>query len=284
MFRLCCTTAKVAKVVTKVGEIVGTNVKLNIDGVPYEVNQFLGIHYAKPPVGDLRFRKPEPYGELNSPYHASSYGYICSQVYNPLEPVFGTEDEDCLHLNVFVPVGQESDEASGNAVMVRIHGGAFILGSSEEFDPKALCSAGNVIVVTFNYRLGPLGFLSTKDSNLVSNLGLWDQHLVLNWVRDNIGSFGGDTNRITVFGEGTSAVSAVIQGTYPGSVGLFHRIIAESGSPSVRAMNCSRNSRGQVMNIADRLGCTSDDTAKVLQCLRTIPWRKYMAELLMGIF
>ncbi|XP_060583351.1 acetylcholinesterase-like [Ruditapes philippinarum] len=270
------TNAHIARVVTKIGEIIGTNVKLSAGGVPYSVNQYLGIHYAKPPIGELRFRKPEAYGELNSPYHASDYGYICPQIYNPMEPVFGTEDEDCLHLNVFVP-DQNADLDKGHAVMVWIHGGAFVLGSPEEFDPKTLCSVGNVIIVTFNYRLGPLGFLSTNDSNMVSNLGLWDQHLALQWVRDNIESFGGDKNRITIFGESSGAASSIIQGMFAGNVGLFHRIIAESGSPSMRPMNCSRNARDQVISIANRLNCAADDTAKIIECLKTKSWREYMA-------
>ena len=272
-----CANGHVARVVSNVGEIIGTNVKLSVGDVPYSVNEYLGIHYAKPPVGELRFRKPEVYGELNSPYHASSYGYICPQIYNPMEPVVGTEDEDCLHLNVFVPV-QKADLDKGHAVMVWIHGGAYVLGSSEDFDPKTLCSVGNVIIVTLNYRLGPLGFLSTNDSNLVSNLGLWDQHLALQWVRDNIESFGGDKNRITIFGESSGASSSIIQGMYAGNVGLFHRIIAESGSPTMKPMNCSRNGRRQLIAIAKSLDCVADDTAKILECLKTKSWRDYMAE------
>ena len=143
---------------TSVGTIIGKTEQVKFNGISYTVKQFLGIPYAKPPVGKLRFRKPEPLPSLQSPFRAMKYGFICPQIIMPGEPLVGVQDEDCLHLNIFVPT-QAADDQSGHAVMIWIHGGAFILGSSDEYDSKILSAFGNVIVVTINYRLGPLGFV-----------------------------------------------------------------------------------------------------------------------------
>lgn len=261
---------------TRLGVIRGRISTVNFGGKTYELKQFLGIPYAKAPVGDLRFRKPEALNSLESPFDATQYGFICPQIVSPDEPLVGKQDEDCLHLNIFVPT-QGSDSSTGHAVMVWIHGGAFILGSSDEYDGKIIAGYGNVIIVTINYRLGPLGFLSTMDSNCPGNFGLWDQTLALNWIRDNIDSFGGDTDRVTVFGESAGAVSGIMQGMLPENNGLFKRIIAQSGSPSVRSMNCSRNTLTRTTYIAGKMGCASADTAVMINCLRNVSWEDYMA-------
>lgn len=265
------------RVNTGVGEIIGTATSIDFRGTSRSLKQYLGIPYAKPPVGDLRFRKPVRLEKLpQSPFSASQYGFICPQIISPGEPFVGIQDEDCLHLNVFVP-DEAPDETSGHAVMIWIHGGAFILDSSDQYDAKTLSTFGNVIVVTINYRLGPLGFISTMDSNCPGNFGLWDQQVAIIWVRDNIAAFGGDVNRITVFGESAGAISATLQGMRPENNGVFQRILAQSGSPSVRSMNCSRDTLKQIRFIAGQLGCTSSDTAVMIECLRKISWQDYMA-------
>lgn len=261
---------------TRVGVITGKMQTVNFNGNNYELKQFLGIPYAEAPVGDLRFRKPVPLETLQSPFNATKYGFICPQVLSPDEPLVGIQDEDCLHLNIFVP-NQASDSSSGHAVMVWIHGGAFILGSSNEYDGKIIAGYGNVIVVTINYRLGPLGFLSTMDSNCPGNFGLWDQKVALHWIHDNIASFGGDVDRITIFGESAGAISGIMQGMLPENNGLFKRIIAQSGAPSVRSMNCSRDTLTGTTFIAGQMGCASDDTAAMIACLRSISWENYMS-------
>ncbi|XP_053396830.1 putative inactive carboxylesterase 4 [Mercenaria mercenaria] len=261
---------------TTVGVITGTTEAATFDGNTYNVKQFLGIPYAKPPVGELRFKKPEPLPRLQSPFRATKFGFICPQIILPGEPLVGVQDEDCLHLNIFIPT-QAPDNSDGHAVMVWIHGGAFILGSSDEYDAKILAGFGNVIVVTINYRLGPLGFFSTMDSSCPGNFGLWDQKMALNWVRDNIAPFGGDINRITIFGESAGAISGIMQGMLPENNNLFKRIIASSGSPSVRSMNCSRNTLTGATYMAGKVGCASGDTSAMIECLRKVSWQDYMA-------
>ncbi|KAL4225541.1 Carboxylesterase 5A [Mactra antiquata] len=260
---------------TPLGEIVGTIQTTAFNKNSYTIKQFLGIPYGKPPVGNLRFRKPQPYGQLNSPFNASAYGYICPQLVSPDEPLVGIQDEDCLHLNIFVPT-EIADSQSGHAVMIWIHGGAFILGSSDEYDSKILAGYGNVIVVTINYRLGPLGFLSTMDSSCPGNFGLWDQRLAIHWVRNNIASFGGDIERITIFGESAGAISSTMHGMFPDNAGLFQRMIVQSGSPSVRSMNCSRDTLAETKFYASQFGCDRENTEELVDCLRQISWQDYM--------
>ena len=261
---------------TNAGVFIGTTEETTFSGEKYKVKLFLGIPYAKAPVGELRFRKPEPLPRLQTPFSATKYGFICPQIILPSEPLIGVQDEDCLHLNIFIP-NQASDDTDGHAVMVWIHGGAFILGSSDEYDSKILSGFGNVIIVTINYRLGPLGFFSTMDSNCPGNFGLWDQMMALKWVRDNIAPFGGDINRITVFGESAGAISGIMQGMKRENIGLFQRILASSGSPSVRSMNCSRNTLTGAKFMAGKVGCDSVSTADMIGCLRNITWQDYMA-------
>lgn len=237
-----------------VGEIHGFPTQVVVAGSTYTVNKYLGIPYAEPPVGDLRFRKPVPRSSLASPYFATEFGHICPQIAVSGEHVDGVQDEDCLFLNVYVPE-RVADRTDGHAVMVWIYGGAFILGSSDTYDVEHLAAYGNVIYVTINYRVGPLGFLSTGDENCPGNFGMWDQRLALQWIKDNIAAFGGDVNRITVFGQSAGAVSATIHAMYPENQGLFQRIISQSGVAAVKFINMSRDMQPLVNAIAENLGC-----------------------------
>ena len=135
-------------------------------------------------------------------------------------------DEDCLNLNVYSP----KLDSKKRAVVVYIHGGAFIMGggASYFFGPGYLLEQ-NIVLVTFNYRLGPLGFLSTSDSSAAGNQGLLDQVMVLQWVRDNIDKFGGDPDKVTIMGEDAGAASVTLMAMSPLASGLFHRAIALSG-------------------------------------------------------
>lgn len=260
---------------TTLGEIHGISTEVTVGGVSYTVNRFLGIPFAEPPVGNLRFRKPQPLSQLTSPFNASKFGYICPQVALPGIPLDGIENEDCLHLNVYVPV-RTADRPAGHAVMIWIYGGSFILGSSNTYDATALVAHGNVIYVTVNYRVGPFGFLSTKDENCPGNFGLWDQRLAIEWVNDHIAAFGGDVNRITIFGESAGGISTSIQGMYPGNKGLFQRLISQSGVSSVKFIHTTRDTMPLVHAIADKIGCQADDTLAIIECMRRSPWEQYM--------
>nr|KAG5710088.1 hypothetical protein BaRGS_030164 [Batillaria attramentaria] len=170
------------------------------NGLKYQA--FRGIPYAKPPVGDLRFAKPQPPQPFSGVHDASKYGSMCLQVaLGPVHPM----SEDCLFLNVFAPFTPRNSLSSSSAsegrnetytagpypVLVFIHGGGFVSGSSNDYEPGKLVTEADIIVVTLNYRLGVFGFLSTGDSTLPGNYGLWDQHMALKWVKDNIADFGG---------------------------------------------------------------------------------------------
>jgi len=188
-----------------IGTIIGKYENVNKGSDTYRVHTYLGIPFAEPPIDSLRFEKPEPLKVLESnPYNASYYRPICLQM-SFMESA-GMQDENCLYLNVFVPEGVP-DGPDGYAVMVWVHGGGLVSGSSNEYHSAHLAATGNVIVVTINYRLGLFGFFSTSDENAPGNYGLYDQALAFQWVHDNIPNFGGDRNRVTIFGESAGAMS-----------------------------------------------------------------------------
>ncbi|XP_064115855.1 juvenile hormone esterase-like isoform X2 [Macrobrachium nipponense] len=191
---------------------------------------FKGIPFAKPPVGDLRFKSPLPPGPWSGVRNGSAPSPICPQI-DLTSYVTGSlqasGNEDCLYLDVYVP-----QNASNFPVMVWIHGGGFILGSASDSIPVPLMTE-DVVVVTIQYRIGVLGFLSTADSVMSGNYGLKDQVMALRWVQDNIHSFGGDHNRITLFGESAGAMSVHYLMLSPMAKGLFHRAIAQSGTALV---------------------------------------------------
>lgn len=210
------------------------------------VDQFLGIPYALPPVGHLRWAPPQPVPPWSAPYHAYRHGMPAAQNPTPLFQIEGPngekpESEDCLYLNIYTPQNPHSERLP---VMFWIHGGAFYLGSGSQslYSGNNLAGSGRAIVVTINYRLGALGFLRLCDiSDLAAsgNEGLLDQVAALNWVHKNIHAFGGDPNNITLFGESAGAMSIanlfaadkMLQAD--SGYRLFHKAIVQSGNPAV---------------------------------------------------
>ncbi|MEI8191288.1 MAG: carboxylesterase/lipase family protein [candidate division NC10 bacterium] len=197
---------------------------------------YLGIPFAAPPVGDLRWKPPQPAAPWEGVRECTKYGAACPQIRLPNKMGgVGLESmsEDCLYLNVWSPAKDPSERLP---VMVWIHGGAFVLGagSDPKYDGHHLAGKGAVIV-TINYRLGPLGFLShpllSQESPQGSsgNYGLLDQIEALKWVQRNISAFGGDPGRVTIFGESAGAMSVLEQMVSPLSKGLFQGAISESG-------------------------------------------------------
>lgn len=249
-----------ASVSTSIGTFIGKTKTVDYLGNG-KVYQYLGIPYAQPPVGDLRFSKPKPITSYNSSsiFEAQEFGAIC-----PQGPTDVEQSEDCLFLNVFVPAGDAADLA----VMVWIHGGGFVGGYSNIYDATVLALYGKVIVVTINYRLGVFGFLSTSDDNARGNFGLWDQREAIRWVHDHIADFGGDIMKVTIAGESAGAMSALQHGFYPQNHGLFQRIIAESGSMSIPAFDVERNGKESAKHIASLLGCPSNQTHELITCMR----------------
>jgi para-nitrobenzyl esterase len=199
---------------------------------------FKGIPYAAPPIGELRWMPPQAIQPWSGIRSANMFGPICPQDATPIpmpgrKPSEEPQSEDCLLLNVWTPAADNGKRA----VMVWIHGGAFMHGSgSTPNNPgKTLPNRGGVVLVTMNYRLGALGFLhlqNVTDGKIPStgNEGLLDQIAALRWVRDNITVFGGDPNNVTVFGESAGAESIGALLAMPQSKGLFQKAILQSGA------------------------------------------------------
>lgn len=209
------------------------------------VSSFLGIPYARPPVGSLRFRPPQPPEPWTGVRDALAFGGSAPQVELagrslPGTPV-GPQSEDCLYLNVWTPAGDVGAHPvlAKRPILVWLHGGGFTSGSGSQgfYDPTALVRSGDVLVATLNYRLGALGFLylGTRGASRLgatANVGLLDQIEALAWLRDNAAAFGGDPQNVTIFGESSGARSvATLLGT-PAARGLFRRAIAQSGAAS----------------------------------------------------
>ena len=216
--------AKTAAIVTESGPLRGKTTPIT--------NQYLGIPYAAPPVGQLRWTPPQPFGKWHGVLQATRLGNVCVQPNN----VGGTlGSEDCLSLNIYIPRRKtDRKKQNGLPVMVWIHGGSLVSGAGGFYDPTPLVRTGNVIVVTINYRLGVLGFFAhpalDAEGHLNANYGLMDQQFALGWVQRNIANFGGNPNLVTIFGESGGGLSIYSNLASPTAAGLFHRAIAESGA------------------------------------------------------
>lgn len=196
---------------------------------------WLGVPFAQPPVGRLRFRPPEPVTTWNGIRPAERFAGAALQsgaLGASLRRLGATVGEDCLYLNVFVPSNTEGADGS-RPVLVWIHGGAYTSGSGALYDGGPLAELGDVVVVTLNYRLGVFGFVdlaAAVDADVDSNLGIRDQIAALEWVRDNIAAFGGDPQRVTVAGESAGSVSVSLLTCAARARGLFRSAIMQSGS------------------------------------------------------
>ncbi|CAI2354093.1 unnamed protein product [Caenorhabditis sp. 36 PRJEB53466] len=201
------------------------------------VDGYLGIPFAKPPIGELRFKKPVPAEKWAEPRDCYTYGPGCPQSgqYSALIPdgLAEFDEDNCLTLNVFAPRWKSEEFPNGRPVMVYFYGGGFEIGTSSSIHDYSLSGTlplKDVIVVTVNYRVGPLGFLTTGDSVARGNCGLWDQTLGLQWVRQHIGSFGGDAHNVSIFGTSAGGASVDLLALSPHSNKLFRRFIAMSGT------------------------------------------------------
>ncbi|CAG9768474.1 unnamed protein product [Ceutorhynchus assimilis] len=186
---------------------------------------FRGIPYGKPPLGDLSFKSPQPAESWKDILNATGDSKSCITINYLSEP--NQESEDCLYINVYIPTLHPSEKLP---VMFWIYGGAFLDGSSDKnlYGPDFLMEK-DIIMVSFNYRLGALGFISTGDRVLPGNLGLKDQNLALRWTRENIEYFGGDPEKVTIFGQSAGGASTGLHLVSKKSSGLFRAAIVESG-------------------------------------------------------
>lgn len=192
--------------------------------------RFLGIPYGKAPVGELRWRAPEPAEPWEGELETTAFGPACKQ------PALAGSSEDCLSLNVWTHDVSLDDPGPLKPVMVWLHGGAFLVGSNSLYDGVHLVERGDVVLVAVNYRLGAFGFLAhpalTQDPNgrgSSGNYGIEDQALALRWVKDNIRAFGGDPNNVTLFGESAGSACTCVLLATPAAQGLVDRAIMESG-------------------------------------------------------
>jgi len=225
--------------VTQAGAVVGFEGR-------YGNHAWLGIPYAAPPVGDLRWRAPRPAAPWSGTFEAVAFPSPCTQFASSIGGVtrarLGTPvgSEDCLYLNVYAPRFTPEEVPEGMRrlpVMVWIHGGGNTIGESAFYDGGNLAARENLVVVTLNYRLGPFGWFrhaalrgtGTSGEDQSGNFGTLDHIRALAWVRDNISAFGGDPERVTIFGESAGGTNVFALLLSPQAKGLFHRAIVQSG-------------------------------------------------------
>lgn len=228
--------------------------------------RYLGIPFAAPPVGDLRWRSPQPVTPWAGVRDATRFGPACKQ--DATVPPAGAPNssEDCLYLNVYVP--PQARPGAQLPVLLWIHGGAFITGAGSQYDGSELARMTGSVVVTTNYRLGIFGFLALDALTAEGgsgNFALEDQQAAMRWVRRNIGQFGGDPTRVTLFGQSAGGASVVSQLVSPRAAGLFQRAIVES-SPSSDRYPTRAEAMPLATALAAKLGCAPG--AGQLACLR----------------
>jgi para-nitrobenzyl esterase len=240
------------------------------------VNEWLGIPYAAPPVGALRWQPPQTPTPWTTTLQATSFGSECAQSF----PGFGSGGvEDCLFVNVWAP----ADGATNLPVMVHIHGGGFVIGSGDG-DNTLLASTGHEVIVSMNYRLGIFGFLADKALGPNSgDYGLQDQQAALRWVQNNISAFGGDPKTVTIFGESAGGSSVCDQIASPTAKGPFERGISTSGEYNTllgaptpletqdckSALPTAAQADAAGKNLAAAVGC--GPKTDVAACLRALP-------------
>ena len=253
------------------GEIAG----VAADGV----EAFLGIPYAAPPVGELRWRAPQPVTPWEGVRQATRYGSDCSQAPNDIEKIRTTPREDCLYVNVWRPSTGEK-----LPVLVWIHGGGFVGGGSSIpwYDGSAFARDG-IVAVSLNYRLGRLGFfahpaLLATEEQPTGNFGFLDQIAALTWVQRNIAAFGGDPARVTIMGQSAGGASALALLTSPATRGLFEQVVVLSGggrdgllSKPMLGGTKDHPSADQIdKGFAEELGIRGEN-AEALAALRALP-------------
>ncbi|KAL9966487.1 hypothetical protein ACROYT_G024569 [Oculina patagonica] len=266
---LLLVTSESVKVSTKYGDIEGLVASYPNASAPFKsVNKFLGVPFAAPPIGELRLKPPQPPVAWENVRQATKNGNICwqNEYFEFYVKMFATKftySEDCLYLNVFSP-----NVSLRLPVMVYIHGGGYEIGSAIT-QPSDMLALQGVVVVVIQYRLGPLGFLTTGDSASLGNFGMLDQVQALQWVKENIEYFGGDPNKVTIFGLSAGGSSVSLHLLSPLSQGLFHQVIAESGVDlSPFAIQPVSLGLRFAKELAQKLDCTTGDHSAMVACIR----------------
>jgi carboxylesterase type B len=241
-------------------------------------NVFLGIPYAKPPVGPRRFEKPEPLDEGKDVRQTKRFEAGCLSFAPPrpnvptanLTVAPPTTSEDCLYLNVMAPT-EKSPFPNGFPVLVWVHGGGFSGGSAEMYGFRELAhefAGQGIVMVSIQYRLGLFGFFSTGDTTAPGNIGMWDQRQALLWLHENVQAFGGDAKRITIWGQNAGAASAGALSVSPKTRDLFTQTIEMSGSV-LAGWATSNRVVDESMQAAKSVGCALKTPSLVKECMKS---------------
>lgn len=241
-----------------------------------EVEKYLGVPYAQPPIGDLRFESPQPpKGWGRKILDTLKLPPACLQSFSGINyieyhvPSFNKTSEDCLYLNVYRP--REVEAGTLLPVDIFVHGGSYQQGMGAMFEGSLLALEG-IIVINFNYRLGPLGFLSSANSIIPGNYGMLDQIAAFRWVKENIIHFGGDPDHITIDGHSAGGASVGLHLVSPLAKGLFHRVIQQSGSPLAHwaVKKYPDRSNLHYKLFLSTLRCLQNSTVGIKRCLKSI--------------
>lgn len=231
------------------------------------IYSFRGIPYAQPPVGDLRFRPPVKITTWNGELNATKFGNVCPQSATTATIIgLSGSDEDCLTLNVYVP--EVDDQREALPVMIFIHGGSFRGGFAQLYEPHQLLEE-DVILVVLQFRLGPLGLLCLHTDEVPGNVQFLDQIMAMQWVQDNIQYFGGDANKVTLFGQSSGAASANLHQFSPLSKGLFHQVILQSGS-AFAGWAIDYDPVQTAKDIGELVGCNETDVDSLAACFKSL--------------
>ncbi|GAB1293549.1 Carboxylic ester hydrolase [Apodemus speciosus] len=258
---------------THTGQVRGKFVHLK--DIKAGVHAFLGIPFAKPPVGPLRFAPPEAPEPWSGVRDGTSEPAKCLQN-DDMVNVEGLKrikmimpplsmSEDCLYLNIYTPA--HANESSNLPVMVWLHGGALVIGMASMHDGSRLAATEDVVMVSTQYRLGILGFYSTGDEYARGNWGFLDQMAALRWVQQNIANFGGNPDSVTLFGQSAGGTSVSLHVISPMSQGLFHRAIMESGV-ALLPIFLSNSTETVFTNVVNLSGCETSNSEALVRCLR----------------
>jgi carboxylesterase type B len=266
---------KTIEVLTNLGRVIGSIEDSVISGTDdnftvLQYVKYLGIPYAEPPVGELRFQKPVAKKPWNDTHNGTVFGPMCHQgngrvSSDPMAIVDNKMSEDCLTLDIYAPVASTTSGDS-YAVMVFLLGAT---GGSKGFIADTISAYGDVVVVVVNFRTHVLGYFSTGDSAAPGNFGLWDQMMAIHWVKDHISKFGGDSDRISLAGYSMGGSNAILQILNPKNKGIVKRVIALAGTPfpTYRSSSFLRIQTGS--DFVERVGCRRDSSKETVVCLRT---------------
>lgn len=241
-------------------------------------NAFLGIPFATPPIGELRFRPPVRNEPWNGILNCTVFGPMCMQ-----SGAGALASEDCLQLNVFTKNLPFNETVELKPVIVYIHGGGFEGGTAIYHGPEYLMDR-DIILVTIQYRLGAFGFMAVGRADVTGNQGLKDQTLALRWVQANIHHFGGDPDRVTISGLSAGSFSVTAHMISPMSQGLFHNVIGLSGSIASQ-IRPEPNNTEIVRELARRVNCTIETIDNMIDCLtnvRNVKKRNFYMKLLIN--